>query len=144
MKILVIHGPHLSLLGKVSSLNKSKLTLDKVNRQLKRTAGEKGIELKIFQHFEEKAVLKSVLANRNDMNGIILNLGGMGRGFYALQEMLAIIHKPVVEVVLSEFPFSKESYAESAIKDVAAKRVIEEGLRAYEEALDFFINKNNM
>ena len=139
MKILIIHGPHLSLLGKVSSFNKSQLTLDKVNRQLKRIANENGIELKIFQHFDQKNILKSVLTNRNDVDGMILNLGGMGRGFYALKEMLAIVDKPIVEMILSEFPFSDENFAESAIKDVVKKRIYEKGLKAYEKALGYFI-----
>jgi len=144
MKILIIHGPHLSLLGNVSSLNKSKLTLDKVNRQLKRKANDNGIELKIFQHFDQKAILKSVLTNRKDVDGMILNLGGMGRGFFTLQEMLAIIDKPIIEVMLSEFPYSKENYAESAIKDVATKRIKKKGLKAYEDALDFLIKNHKM
>jgi len=140
MKILIIHGPHLSLMGKVSSKNSSRLTMDKVNRHLRKKAGEKGLEVKIFQHFGPKNILKTLLANRKDVDGIIINIGAMARGFYALQEMLAIIDLPVVELMLSEFPFSRENFDYSAIKEVADKRIYENGLEACDEALDYFIN----
>ncbi len=138
MKILVIHGPHLSLLGKISATNKIKLTLSKIDRFLRKLANEQSVDLKIYQQFSRKNILKILLSNRNAVDGIILNLGGMGRDFYALQEYLAIIKLPVVEITLSEFPFSKITHQKSAIKKVAEKRIYKKGLSAYEEALDFF------
>lgn len=143
MRILILHGPQLSLLGKVSSQNKSRLTLDKVNRHIKKIARDNGLSLHIFHLFARKNVLKTVLTNRNNIDAIVMNLGGMARDFYALQEMLAIIQVPVVEIALSEFPLSKETFDHSAIREIAVHRIYDKGLTAYDKALSYLINKNN-
>jgi len=142
MKILILHGPHLSLLGKVSRRTQSRLTLDKVDRHIKEIARKNELDLKIFHLFGQKNVLKTVLTNRNKVDAVIINLGGMARGFYALQEMLAIINLPVVEVTLSEFPLSKEMFEHSAIGEIAVHRIYDKGLVAYEKALNYLITKN--
>lgn len=138
MKILIIHGPQLSLLGKVSSHNKSRLTLDKLNKHIRKTFTKNEVEFKIFQHFDRKSCVKSIISNRNSVDGVILNLGGMAREFFDLQEILAITQLPVVEVMIEDFPFAKENFENSAINEIAKKRIFAKGIEAYEEAIKFF------
>jgi len=141
MKILIIHGPQLSLLGRVSSQNNSKLTLDKLNKHIRIFANKMDLEIKIFHHFSQKEIIKSLISNRNEIDGIIMNIGGMGRDAYALKEILGVNQIPLVEVALSEYPFSEENFNNSVLKDIAEKRIYKNSLNAYEEALEFFYNK---
>lgn len=141
MKILIIHGPQLSLLGKVSSHNKSQLTLDKLNKSIRKYAEDKSVELKIFHHFDRKSCLKTIISNRNSVDGVIFNLGGMTRDFYDMKEILAITEIPVVEVMIEDFPFAKENFEHSALKEVAGKRIFGKGIDIYEKAIAFFAQK---
>lgn len=131
----------MAFLGNVSTLNNSRLTLGKVNKFLRAKAIAKGISLKIFHHFSHKQILKSLISNRNEVDGMILNFGGMSRSFYSAKEILAVINKPVVEVALAEFPYSKENFNKSSIKEVSQKRIYKNGLDAYSESLDYFLEK---
>lgn len=131
MKVLVIHGPNSPLLGKVSVSTGTRLTLDKVNRALRREAKKLEVELKIFQIYDEARLIKIVCRNRTEVNGILINLGALSKSCYAFKELLEIIKLPVVEVHLEEFPFSEESFSDSILKDTTADRLIEPGLDAY-------------
>ena len=73
MKVLIIHGPNMNLLG---SLSKDRLTLDKLNRSIKKLAHTNNIECKIFQTHNEAKFITLVQRNRNK--------GGVGRTPYML------------------------------------------------------------
>ncbi len=139
MKILVIHGPNMSLLGKVSVNTKTRLTLDKLNRYLRREAQTLGVDLKIYQLCDEARILKTVSRNRNEVAGILINPGSLSRTVYSLLELLAIIKIPTVEVCLKEFPFSEEAFAESVLKDISRARFLGTGADPYLKGLNSLI-----
>jgi 3-dehydroquinate dehydratase-2 len=109
----------------------ARLTLDKVNRALRREAKKLEIELKIFQIYDESRLIKTVSRNRTEVDGILINLGALSKNCYAFRELLEIIKLPVVEVHLKEFPFSKESFSDSVLKNTVTDRLIKPGLDAY-------------
>lgn len=131
MKLLVVHGPNLALLGKVSAHSGSRLTLDKINRQLRRRANELGVELKIFQGFDEGQIVKIVRRYRNDVAGVLFALGALSRSCFVLRELLAILQIPVVEVHLSEMPYARESYTRSALREVVTDQIYDPGAEVY-------------
>ncbi|HPC36201.1 MAG TPA: type II 3-dehydroquinate dehydratase [Candidatus Marinimicrobia bacterium] len=139
MKILVIHGPNLPFLGKISAGTGSRLTLDKVNTFLRRTAYKSGIELKIFQLYSEEKILKAVARNRFDIVGLIISPGALAFNCYTLHELLSILKIMTVEVHLSEMPDAKASFDQSALRDIAVARFLEPGLTAYQKGLQYFI-----
>ena len=71
MKILIIHGPNMNLLGLRSASKGKKVTLDKVNRHIRRYIRNKGIEIKIIQAHDENKVVSYLHRNRNKFDGII-------------------------------------------------------------------------
>jgi len=141
MKILVIHGPNMPLLGKISSYTGTRLTLDKVNKAIRNKAKELEVELKIFQFYDEARIVKTVSRNRNEVSGLLINPCALANICYSLRELLAIIKIPTVEIYLSEFPFAKEIFENSVLKDIVLARLIEPGIEAYVKGLDILYNK---
>jgi len=136
MQILIIHGPNMPLTGKIAShSNNSRLTLDKINKSLRKTAGEMGIELKIFQCYDETQMVKIIARKRNEIQGLLINPGTLARTCYTLSELISIIQIPLVEVHLQEFPQSRDSYDHSMLINVARKRILDTGTVAYIKGL---------
>ena len=71
MKILILHGPNLNLIGKISAKNKETVTLDKINKSIKRFCRGKDIELKIFQTHKIFQAINFLQRNRNYSNKLI-------------------------------------------------------------------------
>ncbi|MCG2715022.1 MAG: type II 3-dehydroquinate dehydratase [Candidatus Marinimicrobia bacterium] len=131
MKILVIHSPNMPLLGKVSATTGTRLTLDKINRTLRKKAVDLGVELKIYQFYDEKRIIKTISRSRNEISGILINPGPLSRTAFSLRELLTILKIPTVEVCLAEYPFAGENFAQSALKDVVQARFLETGAEPY-------------
>jgi len=131
MKILVIHGPNLPLLGKVSQESGTRLTLDKLDKTLRKEAVIAGIELKIFQCYSEERMLKVISRNRNEVSGVLISPGALGQNAHSLRELLGILKKPVAEVYVEEFPFADEAFEKSILKDVVSNRFIGKGVEPY-------------
>lgn len=131
MKILVIHGPNLPLLGKVSVKTGTRLTQDKLNKTLRREAQIAGVELKIYQLCDEARILKTISRNRNQVSGVLICPGALARSAISLRELLGIVELPVVEVCLEEFPFSAETFEQSVLKDVVMARFLGSGAGPY-------------
>ncbi len=91
MKVLIIHGPNMNLLG---SFSKNRLTLDKLNRSIRKLAHSKSIECKIFQTHDESKVTTLLQRNRNKVDCIILNLGAWHPSSYLIKDTLSLTKKP--------------------------------------------------
>jgi 3-dehydroquinate dehydratase-2 len=139
MKIMVIHGPNIPLMGKVSISAGTRLTLDKVNKALRKRAFELDLELKIFQLYSEENILKTICRRRNEISGIIISLGALSQTAYNLRELLAILRIPTVEVYVKEFPFSEENFTQSVLKDIVKNRFWGNGVEPYLNGLNAFI-----
>ena len=91
MKLIIIHGPNMNLLGHFS---KNRLTLDKLNRSIRKFAQEKLIEVKIFQTHDQGKYITLLQRNRNKADALILNLGPWHAESYLIQNTLSIINLP--------------------------------------------------
>ena len=72
MIILILHGPNLNLLGLKASKLKTRLTLDKVNRAIRKHVRGKGITLKIIQTHKEYLAINFIQRNRNSADGLVI------------------------------------------------------------------------
>jgi len=99
MKILVIHGPNLNLIGVWSSKNNSKrLTLDKINREIRRYIRNKNIDIKIMQLNSEDKIVSYIQKNRNKIDGIILTPGPLQKSGYILNDLLQLLETPFITI----------------------------------------------
>ena len=99
MKILIIHGPNLNLLGLWSSKNNSnRLTLDKVNQGIRKYIRGKDIEIKILQSNSEDKIVSSIQKNRNKIDGIIITPGPLQKSGYILNDLLQLLEIPFITI----------------------------------------------
>ena len=91
MKVLIIHGPNMNLLG---SFSKDRLTLDKLNRSIQKFARSNNINVKIFQTHNEAKYVTFLQRNRNNMDALILNLGPFHLESHLIESTLSLIKLP--------------------------------------------------
>ncbi|PIS30510.1 MAG: hypothetical protein COT43_01635 [Candidatus Marinimicrobia bacterium CG08_land_8_20_14_0_20_45_22] len=136
MKILIIHGTNLPLIGKISAKNGTRLTLDKINTGLRRKAKELGVEIKIFQFADEARIVKTISRSRNEIQGVLVDPCALARTCFLLRELLAIVRIPTVEICPEEMPYSRESFDNSVLKDAVQARLIGPAISVYSEGLE--------
>ena len=99
MKILIIHGPNLNLLGLWSSKHDSKrLTLDKINQGIRKYIRDKDIDIKILQSNSEDKIVSYIQKNRNKIDGIILTPGPLQKSGYILNDLLQLLETPFITI----------------------------------------------
>lgn len=109
MRIAVIHGANLRLLGRREPEVYGADTLEDINRRLHTLAEELGVEIETFQSNSEGAILDYLEEAAPRIDGILINPGAFTHTSVALRDALAGIDRPFVEVHLSN-PASRESF----------------------------------
>lgn len=131
MKILLIHGPNLNLLGKREPQVYGPKSLDDINAHLKRFAEENGTDLRIFQSNSEGALIDAIQEAAGWADGIVINPGAYTHYSYAIRDALASVALPAVEVHLSNIYAREEFRHRSVISAVAVGTVTGLGWRSY-------------
>jgi 3-dehydroquinate dehydratase-2 len=98
MNILIIQGPNLNLIGVKSAKRGKRVTLDKINRGIRRYIREKDIEAKIYQTHSIEKTVTLLQRNRNWADGIIIAPGVWSIYEAVLLDILQIIEIPTIEV----------------------------------------------
>ncbi|MDR2934859.1 MAG: type II 3-dehydroquinate dehydratase [Candidatus Adiutrix sp.] len=138
MKILVINGPNLNLLGTREPELYGSLTLDALNRRLRRLAGDLGLETDFLQSNHEGELVEAVQSLRRGADGAILNAGGYTHTSVALRDAVLAADRPVVEVHLTN-PAAREEFRRVSLLAGAARGSIAGfGPLSYELALWWF------
>ena len=91
MKVLIMQGPNMNLLGLSS---KDRLTLDKLNKKIRKFARSKSIEFKILQTNDVGKYINYIHRNRNKVDAYILTLGSWHPNAFTIKESLEIINLP--------------------------------------------------
>ena len=122
-KILVIHGPNLSLLGKREPQIYGKVTLEQINRKLKMIAKKRKVSLKIMQSNHEGKIVDAIGRARNRYNGILINPAAYTHTSVAIRDAIAASGVPTVEVHLSNI-YSREEFRQKSLISPVAKGII--------------------
>lgn len=136
MKILVVHGPNLNLLGEREPDIYGRTTLPELDAQLREDARQLGVdELRSFQSNHEGALVDTLQNARHWMDGAIFNPAAYTHTSVALRDVIAAIDPPVIEVHLSD-PNSREEFRRhSFVEDVCLKTFAGNGIQSYRDAL---------
>ena len=117
MKILVLQGPNLNLIGVKSSQTGKRITLDKINKTLRREVRNREIELKIFQTHKIYMAISFLQRNRNSASGILIAPMAWAKYEFSLLETLELIQLPVVQVILEKTVDESQSILSSIAID---------------------------
>jgi len=101
MKLLVLHGPNLNLLGKREPEVYGSLTMEEINHSIGQLATELGCEVDFFQSNSEGALIDAIQAAVVDCDGILINPAAYTHTSIAIRDALSSVKLPFVEVHLS-------------------------------------------
>jgi len=136
MKILVIHGPNLNMLGSRQVSLYGDKTLAEINSLLDKAAYELGVEVETFQSNHEGALIDFIQEKSSEATGIIINPGALTHYGLSLRDALADTSLPVIEVHLSNIYAREEFRQQSVIAPVSRGQISGLGWRGYIAALE--------
>lgn len=131
MKILVLHGPNLNLLGEREPEIYGFMTLSDIDTKLMELGKGIGAELKCFQSNHEGALIDALQDSQMWADGVVFNPGGYTHTSVALRDAIAAIGIPVVEVHLSNVYAREEFRHTSLISAVCKGKIVGFGWRSY-------------
>jgi 3-dehydroquinate dehydratase-2 len=136
MRILLVNGPNLNLLGKREPQIYGNQSFEEYLEHLKTLSTS---EISYFQSNVEGELINTLQASNHD--GIILNAGGYTHTSVALRDCIAAIEIPVVEVHISNITSREEFRHTSLISPVVAGCIFGFGMDSYRLALHYFESK---
>ena len=145
MKILIINGPNLNLLGSREPEIYGKDTLDDIKVWIDSKPELQKIDLEWFQSNHEGKILDRLHSAMNDKkDGIIINPGAYTHYSYAIRDAISAISIPTIEVHLSDIKSREKFRQASVIEDVCLEQISGLGKNGYLEAvyaLEKYINR---
>ncbi|HEY6159717.1 MAG TPA: type II 3-dehydroquinate dehydratase [Bacteroidia bacterium] len=142
MKLIIINGPNLNLLGKREKNIYGKKNFDDFFRSLKKEfskAGKKKVKLEYYQSNVEGELINKIQEVGFEYDGIILNAGGYTHTSVALADCIAAVKAPVIEVHISNI-FAREKFRhESLIASKCKGSISGFGLDSYRLAILSFL-----
>ncbi len=139
MRILVLHGPNLNLLGEREPEVYGRTTLAEIDARLRKLGADAGVAVETFQSNHEGALIDRIHAARRDCDGIVINPGGLTHTSVSLRDALAAFAKPVIEVHLSNVHARERFRRRSLVAPVALGSICGLGAHGYELALQALV-----
>lgn len=139
MKILVLNGPNLNMLGIREPDIYGTQTYEDLEAYIRHKAKEKKIKVKIIQSNYEGSIVTAIQRARGKYDGIIINAAAYTHTSVAILDALKAAEVPAVEVHLSEISEREEFRHQSYVSLYAEKIITGKGFDGYGEALEYLI-----
>ena len=140
MKLLILNGPSLNLLGLREPEIYGRETYDALCERLRRHAAARGVEVDVLQSNHEGALVDAIQAARGAYDGIVLNPAAYTHTSVALLDALLAVGVPTVEVHISD-PSKREPFRSvSYVRPACLAAIVGRGTDGYLEAIDLLLD----
>lgn len=139
MRVLLINGPNLNLLGSRQPDVYGSTTLKDIVDRVTERAVQLGAEIEAFQSNTEGEIVEWIQKHAPSADGIIINAGALTHYSLAVRDAFESLQKPVVEVHISNIYAREEFRHHSVIADIALGQITGLGWRGYIAALDALV-----
>ena len=141
MKILVINGPNLNILGHRNPKFYGKISLGLINKNLTKIAIKHNIKLEFFQSNHEGELIDFLQEKSSQATGIIINPGALTHYGYCLRDALEDSKLPVIEVHLSDLDVREPFRKINVLTGVTVKKFKGQKAKSYLKGLEYLIKK---
>ena len=141
MRILVINGPNINMLGIREPEIYGTQTYDDLCRIVKAHAARRGIEAELYQSNHEGNLVEKIQAAYGKMDGLVLNPAAYTHTSIAILDAVKAVGIPTVEVHLSDLS-GRESFRQiSYVRAACIKTITGHGIGGYLEAIDYLMDE---
>ena len=141
MKIIIVNGPNLNLLGEREPEVYGSETLNEINEWIKNHDICRDIELEFFQSNSEGAIIDFIHSKRKEVQYLVINPGALTHYSYALRDAIVGTEMKAVEVHLSDI-HNRENFRKiSVIKSICLSQIVGEGKQGYIKAIQHILEQ---
>jgi len=131
LKVLVIHGPNLNLLGEREPSVYGTMTLAEIDRRLHARARAEGASVETFQSNHEGAIVDRLHAARGRFDAVVINAGALTHYSFSVRDAIAALSLPVIEVHLSNIHAREGFRRTSVVAPVVDGQIVGLGVHSY-------------
>lgn len=142
MKVLLINGPNLNLLGIREPEIYGKATLKEIEEKLKKYSEKLQINLEIYQSNHEGKIIDKIQESYSEIEYLIINPGAFTHYSIGIRDAITAIGVKTIEVHLSNINGREEFRKKSVISDIAVGTITGFGSYGYFMALDYIKNES--
>lgn len=139
MRILIVNGPNLNMLGSRDARHYGARSLGEINAAVSARATDLGVDAEFFQSNHEGAIVDHLQSSAPNAAGVIINAGALTHYGLSLRDALADTRLPVVEVHISNIHAREGFRKRSVIAPIAVGQIAGLGWRGYLFALEFLV-----
>lgn len=137
MKLLVINGPNINMLGIREPEIYGKDNFGTLCESVQDYAEKNGIDVKLFQSNHEGALVDEIQAAYGVFDGIVINPGAYTHTSIALLDAVKAVALPTVEVHISDVSLREDFRQISYIRAACVKTIVGHGIKGYTEAMEY-------
>ena len=141
MKILIVNGPNLNMVGQRDAVHYGAKTMAEIEEMVRDRARELGAEVEFFQSNHEGAIVDYLQEAASDASGIVINAGALTHYGLSLRDALVDTRLPIVEVHLSNIHARERFRRRSVVAAIAVGQIAGLGWQGYLFALESLVSK---
>ena len=141
MKIIIVNGPNLNLLGEREPEIYGSETLNQINEWIKNHDVCQGIDLEFFQSNSEGAIIDFIHSKRKEVQYLVINPGALTHYSYALRDAIVGTEMKAGEVHLSDIHDRENFRKISVIKSICLSQIVGEGKQGYIKAIQHILEQ---
>lgn len=141
LRILVMNGPNLNLLGTRETDVYGTATLEDIEGMCVAKAADLGVDVTFYQSNHEGSLIDRLHEARGSCNGVVLNPGAFTHYSYAIRDAIAAVALPVVEVHLSDIHGREDFRAVSVVEPVCIAQIAGLGAESYLKGLETLVEQ---